>query len=89
MKERYEFSRGVVPRKTGVTRKFPRFDHVGIVLVKDSMVSRQPTEGRGATRDNTHVDSVGNVIEERVLSLDGGRDVRYGEIVDSRLSFSV
>lgn len=37
--ERHEFSRSVVPGGIGIAREIPRFDHVGIVLIKDSMVS--------------------------------------------------
>ena len=37
LEKRYDFSRDVVPGKTGVARELPRLDHIGIVLMKDSI----------------------------------------------------
>ena len=37
LEERYGFSRDVVPGETGIVREIPRFNHVGIILMKDSI----------------------------------------------------
>lgn len=35
---RYGFSRSVISRESWVAREIPRFNHVGIVLMKDSVI---------------------------------------------------
>lgn len=39
LEERYGFPRSVVPWEAGIGGKLPRFDHVGVVLVKNSVLS--------------------------------------------------